>query len=150
EILVGQRYFIEAFNGKSAWRQNPTEGIQTFTNIGASEIAAAALFYNSHLLDTKKNKLSFTLVGHASVRGRDALQLDVAFANGVRRQVFFDAQSHLIVKESATVAGVAQEILYDDYRPTDGQLLPRMIELRRGSDVFEIHVTQTAVNTQVG
>src|SRR5260370_27122763 len=28
EILLGQRHFIEASNGKSAWRQDPAEGIR--------------------------------------------------------------------------------------------------------------------------
>lgn len=150
ELILGQHHFIEAYNGKSAWRQDPAEGIQTITGTAANEISAAALFYNSHFLDPKKNKLTFTLAGHASIRGRDAVQLEVAFANGTHRQVFFDAQSHLLVKENAMQAGVEQEILYDDYRSADGVQLPRKIELRRGNDVFLIAVTRAAVNAQVG
>jgi hypothetical protein len=150
EILLGQRHFIEAYNGKSAWRQDPAGGIQTVTGAGAHEFAAAAQFYNTHLLYAKKKKLTLTMAGHATVRGRDALQLDVAFANGAHRQAFFDVQSHLLVKESATLAGVEQEILYDDYRPQDGVQLPRKIQLRRGSDTFEITITRAAVNAQVG
>jgi len=58
----------------------------------------------------------------------------VTTATGVKRQVFFDPQTHLIVKEAATVGGVEEEILYDDYRTIDGVNLPHKIELHRGSD----------------
>src|SRR5216684_3579331 len=62
-----------------------------------------------------------------------ALQLEVTAATGVKRQVFFDAQTHLIAKEAATVSGIEEEILYDDYRTMDGVKLPHKIELHRGS-----------------
>jgi hypothetical protein len=150
EILLGQQHFIEAYNGKSAWQQDPGRGVQTLLGADALQLGATAQYYNSHLINPKKNKLALAFVGHANIRGRDTLQLDVASAAGIHRQVFFDVQSHLIVKESATVAGVDQEILYDDYHAVDGVQLPRKIQLRRGSDTFEITVTRAAVNAQVG
>jgi hypothetical protein len=150
EILLGQQHFIEAYNGKSAWRQDPARGVQTLLGTDALQLGAAAQYYISHLLNPKKNKLALAFVGHANIRGRDALQLDVASAAGIHRQVFFDVQSHLILKESATLAGVEQEILYDDYHAVDGVQLPRKIQLRRGSDSFEVAVTRAAINGQVG
>jgi len=64
--------------------------------------------------------------------------------------VFFDAHSHLIVKESAEAGGVNQEILYDDYRQENGVQLPHKIELHRGSATYSIDVTHAAVNEPVG
>jgi len=82
--------------------------------------------------------------------GRDAVQLEVTTATGVKRQVFFDPQTHLVVKEAATVGGVEEEILYDEYRTVDGVKLPHKVELHRGDDKYDISVTRAAINGTVG
>jgi hypothetical protein len=150
ELLVGDKNLIEAYNGKSAWHQNASGELGTLVGPEGMQLEAAAQYYNSGLLNLKRNKITLALVGHAQVRGKDALQLEVTAATGVKRQVFFDAQTHLIVKEAATVGGVDEEILYDDYRPADGLKLPYKIELHRGSDKYDIIVTRAAVNGTVG
>src|SRR5260370_20672169 len=101
-------------------------------------------------MNLKKSKITLGLVGHAQVRGKDAVQLEVTTATGMKREVFFDAQTHLIAKEAATVGGVAEEILYDDYRTVDGVKLPHKIELHRGSDKYDISVTRAVINGTVG
>ena len=68
----------------------------------------------------------------------------------MKRHVFFDPASHLIVKEVAVIGGVEQEVLYDDYRPLNGVKFPHKIELHRGNDVYDISVTRVAVNEPVG
>src|SRR5439155_24989737 len=62
----------------------------------------------------------------------------------------FDPQTHLIVKEAATVGGVAEEILYDDYRTVDGVKLPNKIELHRRNEKYVISVTRAVINGTVG
>ncbi len=150
ELLVGEKNLIEAYNGKSAWHQNAAGELGTLVGSEGMQLEAAAQYYNSRLLNLKKNKITLALVGHAQVRGKDALQLEVTTATGVKRQVFFDPQTHLIVKEAATVGGVEEEILYDDYRTIDGVKLPYKIELHRGSDKYDISVRRAAINGMVG
>src|SRR5467141_3216434 len=150
ELLVGEKNVIEAYNGKSAWHQNPAGELGTLVGPEGMQLEAAALYYNSRLLNFKKNKMTLALVGHAQVRGKDALQLEVTTATHVKRQVFFDAQTHLIAKEAATVGGVEEEVLYDDYRTVDGVKLPHKIELHRGSDKYNIEVARAAINGTVG
>ncbi len=150
ELLVGEKNLIEAYNGKSAWHQNTAGELGTLVGPEGMQLEAAAQYYNSRLLNLKKSKITLALVGHAQVRGRDAVQLEVTTATGVKRQVFFDSQTHLIVKEAATVGGVEEEILYDDYRAVDGVKLPHKIELHRGSDKYDISVTRAAINGTVG
>src|SRR5260370_33657352 len=150
ELLVGEKSLIEAYNGKSAWRQNTTGELGTLVGPEGMQLEAAAQYYNSRLLNLKKSKIPRALVGHAQVRGKDAVQLEVTTATGVKRQVFFDAQTHLIAKEAATVGGVEEEILYDDYRTVDGVKLPHKIELHRGSDKYNIEVSRAAINGTVG
>src|SRR5271168_3096486 len=120
EVVNGDKGVIEAYNGKSAWRERRPGPPETLLGDEGAEMEAAAQIANSRLLDLKKNKLQVAYAGTAPVRGRDAVQLEVVTASGVRRQVYFDAQSHLLVKESATVGGVNREILYSDYRAEAG------------------------------
>ena len=150
ELLVGEKNLIEAYNGKSAWHQSTAGEVGTLVGPEGMQLEAAAQYYNSQLLNLKKNKITLALVGHAEVRGRDALQLEVATATGVKRQLFFDAQTHLIAKEAATVGGIEEEILYDDYRSVDGVKLAHKTELHRGSEKYNIEVSRVVVNGTVG
>jgi hypothetical protein len=150
ELLVNEKSLIEAYNGKSAWHEDAAGELGTLVGAEGMQLEAAAQFYNSRLVNPKKSRMTMTFVGHAQVRGRDALQLEVSSATGMKRQVFFDAQTHMIVKEAATVGGIEEEILYDDYRTVDGVKLPYKIELHRGGDKYDIDVTRAAINGTVG
>src|SRR5882724_6128186 len=150
ELLVGEKNLIEAYNGKSAWHQNAAGELGTLAGPEGMQLEAAAQYYNSRLVNPKKSKIALAFVGHAQVRGKNTLQLEVTTATGVKRQVFFDPQTHLLVKEAATVGGVEEEILYDDYRTIDGVNLPHKIELHRGSDKYDITVTRAVINGTVG
>src|SRR6202521_275553 len=150
ELMVGEKNLIEAYNGKSAWHQNAAGELGTLVGPEGIQMEGAGHDYNSRLVNPKKSKITLALVGHAQVRGRDAMQVEITTATGVKRQVFFDPQTHLIVKEAATVGGVEEEIFYDEYRPESGLQIPRKIELRRGGDVYRIEVTRTAVNGTIG
>src|SRR5712664_936851 len=150
ELMVGEKNLIEAYNGKSAWHQNPAGELGTLVGPEGMQLEAAAQYYNSRLVNPKKSKIALAFVGHAQVRGRDALQVEITTATGVKRQVFFDPQTHLIVKESATVGGVEEEILYDGYRTIDDVKLPQKIELRRGNDKYNIDVTRAVINGAIG
>ena len=150
ELLIGEKNLIEAYNGKSAWHQNAAGELGTLVGPEGMQLEAAAQYYNSRLVNPKKSKIALTFVGHPQVRGRDALQIEIATATGVKRQIFFDSQTHLIVKEAAAVGGVDEEIFYDDYRTIEGVKLPHKIELHRGSDKYDISVTRAAINGTVG
>src|SRR5229473_963709 len=150
ELLVGEKNLIEAYNGKSAWHQNLTGELGTLVGPEGMQLEAAAQYYNSRLLNLKKNKITLAFVGHAQVCGKDALQLEVTTATGVKRQVFFDAATHLIAKEAATVGGVEEEILYGDYRTVDGVKLPNKIELHRDGAKYDINVTRAVINGTIG
>src|SRR5438552_8590506 len=150
ELLTGDKNLSEAYNGKSAWHQKADGELATLVGPEGMQLEAAAQYYNSRLLNLKKNKITLAFVGHAQVRGRDTLQLQVTTATGVKRQVFFDPQTHLIVKDAATVGGVEEEILYDEYQTVDNVRLPHKIELHRGNDKYDINVTRAAINGTVG
>ncbi len=150
ELVVGDKNVIEAYNGKSAWHQSTAGDPGTLLGQEGLQLEAASSYYNSRFLNLKKNKLALGFVGHAQVRGKDALQIEVTAPTGVKRQVFFDPQTHLVVKESGALGGVTEEIYYDDYRAVDRVMVPYKIELHRGSEVYAVDVTRVAINGTVG
>jgi len=143
-------HLIEAYNGKSAWHQDASGAVGSLLGPEALQMEDAALYYNLHFNNLKKNKIGFALIGHSQVRGRDTFQVELTSPAGLKREIFFDAQTHLIAKESAAIAGVNQEMLYDDYRAVDGVRVPFKVELHRGSDVFQISVSRAVMNPVVG
>jgi len=150
ELLVGDRNLIEAYNGKSAWHRDASGELGTLVGSDGMQLEAAAMYYNSRLVNPKKEKMALAFVGTAQVRGKDALELEVTSATGVKRHVFFDPQTHLIVREAATVGGLEEDILYDDYRVVEGIKLPNRVELQRGGAKYEITVTRAVVNGTIG
>jgi hypothetical protein len=150
ELILSETHLIEAYNGKSAWRESASGEIDTLLGPEAIQMEAAAQVANTRLMDLKKNKLTAAYVGHAQVRGKEALQIALTSATGVTRQLFFDPQTHLLVKEAAPAGGVEEEILYDDYRAENGVQLPHRLELHRGAESYAVTVTRIAVNGVAG
>jgi len=149
ELVDSDRISIEAYNGKSAWHQN-ADRLETLVGSEGAQLEAAGQYYNSRLVNAKKNKLGLALIGDAQVHGKDTLQIEATTSAGLKREIFFDPQTHLIVKEAAMIGGIDEQILYEDYRTQDGVKLPFKIELHRGNDVYNISVTRAVVNGTVG
>ncbi len=150
EIQNEGKTLIESYNGKSAWHQTETGEVGTLLGPQALEMEAAAEYSNTRLQALAKKKVGTAFQGHAQVRGHDALELQLTYPTGVQWEVYFDPQSHLIVEEKATIAGIPRDIYYDDYRSVDGVKLPYKLEMHRGSDTYNVNVTRAAVNETVG
>ena len=150
ELVLGDTTLIEAYNGKSAWHRTDNGDFATLVGAEGSQLEAAGHYYNTHLVNAKKNKIGLGFAAYSKVRGKDAVEIEVTTMGGVKRHVFFDPQTHLIVKEAATIGGIDEQILYDDYRPVNGLRIPYKIELHRGTDTYDISVTRAEVNATVG
>jgi hypothetical protein len=64
--------------------------------------------------------------------------------------MYFDTSSHLLLKESGQTGGVAQEILYDDYRPENGIQVAHKLQLHHGPDTYDIVIDRVSVNQTIG
>ena len=142
--------FIESYNGKSAWHNTDSGEISTLLGPQALEMEAVAQYYNSRLLALAKRKIGAAYKGQVPVRGRDAYQVELTYPTGIQWEVFFDPQSHLIVKEMGSLVGVPREIYYDDYRAVSGLKVAHKIELHRGPDISQVVVTRANVNGTIG
>lgn len=150
ELVIGDVSLIEAYNGKSAWHRTANGEFSTLVGADGAQLEAAGQYYNSHLVAAKRNKLGVGFATYSKVRGRDALEIELTTMTGVKRHIFFDSQTHLIVKEDATIGGIDEQIFYDDYRPLNGQKIPYKIELHRGTETYYVTVTRADVNGTVG
>jgi hypothetical protein len=150
EIVAGDATLIEAYNGKSAWRRTANGEYATLVGAEGSQLEAAGQYYNSHLVNAKKNKIGIGFASFSKVRGRDALEIEITTMSGVKRHIFFDSETHLIVEEAATIGGTEEKIFYEDYRPVSGLKIPHKIELHRGPETYEIAVTRAEVDGPVG
>src|ERR1700737_5143611 len=57
ELVAGDTSLIEAYNAKSAWHHTANGEFATLVGADGSHIEAAGQYYNSHLVDAKKNKI---------------------------------------------------------------------------------------------
>jgi len=150
ELIAGEQPEILAYNGKSAWHLSTQNEPATLLGQDALQLEAASTLACSHLLNLKKNKIGAAFVGPAKIGSHDSLEIEFTMPTGVKRQFYFDASSHLLLKESGETGGVSQETLYDDYRPENGIQVAHKIELHRGNETYNIVVARVAVNQTIG
>ena len=141
---------IEAYNGKSAWHESEGGELATMLGAEAAEMEAASQYYNARFLVLSKKKIAASVKGPATIGGRATTQVELTFPTGIVWEVFFDQQSHLIDVEKASIAGVAREIYYDDYRVVNGIKVPYRLEIHRGTKSYTVTVTRAAINGTVG
>jgi len=158
ELLVGSSRFTEAFNGKSAWAQDSSSGPYTLTGSGPALAAASARIWNGRLADVKRDKIEIRLVGVETLAGRPAYHLALSFLSGVTGDVFIDAQSHLLVRETLMDTGQMkpspgseQRIEYDysDFRSVNGIPAPYSIAIHRGGRDYFVSMTRVEFNSAV-
>jgi hypothetical protein len=150
EIRKEGKTLIESYNGKSSWHETESGTVATLLGDEALQMEAAGQYYNTRLMALSKKKIGAAYKGTAQVRGHEAQEVTLTFPTGAQWEVYFDPQTHLVVEEKATIAGIPQEIYYGDYRSVNGLKVPYKIELRRGKDVYDVNVTQAATNETMG
>jgi hypothetical protein len=168
EIIIEPHRLIEAYNGKSAWGQDswsqeagadsvsePTAAPHTLTGAVAAEWEAAGRYLNSRLADAKKSKFGLQVIDTEDVGGRKAYHLRIALSPRVSRELFFDAQTHLLVRETipataqqqpGSTNAIAEEFDYADYRRVDGIEAPYRITLRRAGRSYTVSVSRIEWN----
>jgi hypothetical protein len=150
EIRADGKTLIDAYNGKSAWHQTESGELSTLLGEQATQVEAAARYYNARMQSLAKLKIGAAYKGEAQVHGRTAQQVELTYPTGVQWEVFFDPQSHLIVEEKAVIGGVPRDIFYEDYRVANGLKVPYKIEIHRGDQQYTVILTRVNVNETVG
>src|SRR5215467_14580388 len=148
ELVVGEHPEVLAYNGKSAWQMSAGRA-STLLEQDALQLEASAFLASSHLIDLRKNKVGVSYRNTAKADGCD-VQLDLTMATGVKRQLCFDAATHLLKKEAGVFQGAPLEISYDDYGAEEGIQVPHKLQLRRDAATYEIRINRVSVNGVIG
>ena len=135
---------VTAFNGESAWQKSGAGAAVTLTG-PAAESEAEARYLNGRLVRLKRDKIGARLVGIDDVHAQKAYHIELTFSPSVRRDLYFDTETHLLVRSVS--AGVQTD--YFDYRPASGLLEPQSMEVTRDGKTYTISVTHIDLNGEV-
>ena len=173
EFTFGAGQIVEACNTSSCWREEGSGNLYTLFGAEEKREEATGRYLNFALANYKKLKIVARFAGGDAVNGRPADVIELKIPPGETRRVYFDRQSHLIVKEavenaeeSATQAtgnektagsvfkvanssmGGAEEITYADYRPVEGVMEPFQISIEEGGRTFHISADRIVFNRE--
>ena len=122
----------------AGWQILPYRGRRLPEAIPADELRALSdtASIDGLLFDSAHRGHEIRIVGHEALNGRETIKLEVALPHGSKRWVYLDADSALEVRVDATRVLRGEEHLvetwYDDWRETDGLLIPHRQTTRTG------------------
>ena len=70
----------------------------TLTGASAAESEAEARYLNGRLVRLKRDKIGARLVGIDDVHAQKAYHIELTFSPSVRRDLYFDTETHLLVR----------------------------------------------------
>jgi hypothetical protein len=116
----------EGFDGKTAWEMNSLQGARVKDG---EERAAVVRASRMSILDTWRDFYTAAkTIGAEDVDGKPTWKVELTPKEGKPETFYFDKQSMLLVRTTATIATALGEIPVDsrlgDYRPVDGIQTP--------------------------
>lgn len=135
------------YNGKSGWRRDSKNGLQTLTGKASLDFQTEAAFRNSQWFNYKQEKAKITPAGQQNINGRVASVLLLTTAKGVAIRLFFEQASGLLVREEIPAGEETQKIFdYSDFRIVNGIKEPFAITATIGAERYEIKLDQITHN----
>ncbi|MGB7622991.1 MAG: hypothetical protein WBN92_11635, partial [Terriglobia bacterium] len=147
EMLWPRARWIEGFNGKSAWRQNPDTGLSTLTGPEGTRLKTIAAFRNDHLLSSRKEKTRLRFLGREEVNGSVVNAIEVTTRAGLKYKLCFDLKTSLLIAERDSLAGESRELFLSEYRTVDGVREPFRLSWKEGSRSYDVTLTEVSHNT---
>lgn len=134
--------FESGYNGRSAWRRNSRDGLQTLTGTAANAMVAKALYRNSLWLDLKNEKSKATSGGQTTIDGKTANVILITTQKGIAIKLYFDAATGYLIRDE--LAGEITD--YADYRDVQGIRQPFMQRLKIDGEIYEITLDEVKIN----
>jgi hypothetical protein len=100
-----------------------------------------------------KYGIKLNLLGIENINNKPAYKVEFTYASGMKSQKFFDVASSLIVKEfevlNTAQGSFNRETYLDDYRDSEGVMVPYKITQNMGPQQMEFTVSSVKVNTGI-
>jgi len=149
EMDINGATMVQAFDGKSAWSVNPFMGggkPQAAPEHQSQELREHTDM-DGLLVDYKAKGRAVELDGTEDVAGSPAWKLKITEKDGGADYVYIDAKSGLMVKSSST--HIAVTVLFGDYRPVNGLMMPFHIEQSAGPGTVKMTLDKVETNVPV-
>ena len=144
-VIISGNVFRQAFDGKTAWSDDPADGTRVLNGVELAEARRDADFFHSLHLHEIYSSISYAgtdTIGDRRVYVLTGITPDEPSPD----KMYFDAEKGLVlrvVSHRHTADGEADlRVDFDDYRDVDGIQLPFTIRQSGGSSEFTIHITQ--------
>jgi hypothetical protein len=151
-ILVGSAY-REAFDGKTAWAEDPADGLREETGAELAEAKRQANFYGPFDLRGQYSKLTFA--GREKIGERENNVVEGALSEGGQPdRLYFDVDTGLLARlitQHHAPEGVTQlQEDFSDYREVDGVKLPFTISQTSAESAFTMKIGEVHHNVALG
>ena len=133
------------YNGRSGWRRDSRNGLQTLTGDKGQLLQTLATFRNSLWLNAKADKVRITSGGKASVNSHASDVVVFTSQKGLAIKIYFDSQTGLPIREE-----LGDEIWdLDDYRNADNLKVSFLIKAKLDGQSYEIKLDDVAANKSI-
>jgi len=142
----------QAFDGQTAWMDNPQTGVQKVSEEIAAEFKREALG-NDSLLHPEKYGITYEYKGKAKEDDKDCHLLELTYEDGHKATMFLDASTYLLYKMKTTGlnqagAEVDVENILSDYKKVGEIMVSFSILVKQGGEEgVRITVTEVEYNT---
>jgi hypothetical protein len=139
----------QGFNGKSGWRRDSREGLQTLTGEESRDFQIESWFRNNLWFDYKKEKAKISAGAKANINGKAANSVILTTAKGGSIKLFFDAATNLLIREEIPSGETVKVHDYSDYRQIGAVRFPFSVNVKEGENAFEIKFEEIKINPQI-
>ncbi|QQS47549.1 MAG: hypothetical protein IPM66_02505 [Acidobacteriota bacterium] len=137
------------YNGKSGWMRDSRDGLRTMTGDLSRDFQAETAWRNYRWLNAGREKAKIAFAEKTTVNGKPANVLLFTTARNVRIRIYFDAATHLPVREEIPAGTALKTYDYADYRSVNGILEPHTITLTSDDQQFEIRIDEVRHNPRL-
>lgn len=171
EFVQGPEQIAEGCNVSSCWAEEGSGNLYTLFGAEEKRAEATGRYLNFALANYKKLKIQASYAGSENVNGKPADVVELTTPPGEKRRVYFDRESHFIVKETTDAAeapasearaadqpskvgngaffGSAEEMDYADYRRVQGVMEPFQLTIQENGRTFQVTINRISFNGTV-
>jgi len=153
DFSLGHIYFIQSYDGKEAWKYNPTtQGSQPEMLEGDdAKSLQETCDFDGPLIDYGAKGVKAELIGKENIGGREAYNIKITFPSGNIDNYYLDTKTYLpfMVKGTTKRTGkvVPSTTTIDQYIDTGGVVIPYYFKFEaEGEDSEEINVATVELN----
>lgn len=149
--LDGIGEFSQGFDGATAWEQNPMAGFRTLSGAELAFVKRDSEFYGD--LKFKQLYPKAIVKGKQKLGDRDVYVIEATPAEGNPEQLYYDAQTGLLVRRDFVVDSpqgkLPTEAYLEDYKEIDGVKVPFTMRQTNPAVSFTIKISEVKHNVPV-